>query len=295
MQTKGVPAKRERHGIWPAVCLVCLIWIFVSGSVGTSEQSAEPLPKKAAATGSKTKATPLFVQTGTDPSFKSLLDGGKIPVGTNSTQGVTGSTIDVNNALVERGPNAANPIPKDIHIHTLCNSVIPRKDFPKWTRWYQEDGNTQVFRLFQGEHNVRNARPDAARIEAFSALNWQRGDWHEWEGTYTIVKPHGCAIFQVKNNKNDWGVMINLTDEGDIILNHRRRQKDAVIATNMTGKSFDLKVRDNGRDYEVFLNGKKIGAGFYDRPEGHTAFRWGMYDKTLKHDAMIFVTGAKFK
>jgi hypothetical protein len=63
----------------------------------------------------------------------------------------------------------------------------------------------------------------------------------------------------------------------------------------MTGKSFDLKVRDNGHDYEVFLNGKKVGAGYYDRPEGHTGFRWGMYDKTLQHDAMIFVTGAKFQ
>lgn len=236
----------------------------------------------------------MFVQSGTDLSFKSLLEDGTIPVGANSTQGVRGSTINVDNTLVERGPNSTNPIPKDIRIHTLCNSAIPRSEFEKWTRWYQEDGNTQVFRLFEGEHNVRNARPDAARIEAFSNLTWKRGDWHEWEGTYTIVKPHGCAIFQAKNNVNDWGVMINLSDGGDITLNHRRHQEDVVIATNMTGKSFDLKVRDNGYDYEVYLNGGKVGAGYYDRPDGHSAFRWGMYDKTLIHDAMIFVTGAKF-
>lgn len=237
----------------------------------------------------------FFTQMGDDPSFKSLLADKKIPLGINSTDGVKGSTIDVNNEFVERGVNSTNPIPIDIKIHTLCNSLINRSDFDKWTRWYQEDGNTQIFRLFKDECNVRNSRPDAARIESFSALKWTRGEWHEWEGTYTIVKPHGCAIFQAKNNKNDWGVMINLSDNGDITLNHRRHQEDKVIARNMTGKSFDLKVRDNGREYEVYFNGKKEGEGYYDRPEGHTCFRWGMYDKTLNHDALIFVTGAKFK
>ena len=203
----------------------------------------------------------------------------------------------MNNARVEQGASGSNPIPKDIRIHTLCNSVIGRKHFKKWTRWYQEDGNTQVFRLFKGEHNVRNSRPNAARVEAFSSLKWQRGEWHEWEGIYTIVRPHGCSIFQAKNNKNHWSVMINLSDDGNIKLNHRRHQKDKTIATNMTGKSLHLRIRDNGHDYEVYLDGEKVGAGHYDRPKGHTSFRWGMYlgKSRMRHDAMIFVTGAKFK
>jgi hypothetical protein len=237
----------------------------------------------------------LFKQTGTDPSFESLMADGKIPAGKNSTDGVKGSTIEVIRSMVERGVNSENPIPKDICIHTLCNSVISRKDFPKWTRWYQENGNTQIFRLFTGEHNVRNERADAARVEAFSKLSWKRGDWHEWEGTYTIVKPHGCCIFQVMSGGGDeWPVHIDMNDEGDIILNHRRRQADKVVLKQMTGKSFDLKVRDNGLDYEVYVNGKKEGEGSYER-RGKTNFRWGMYDHTLTHDAMIFVTGAKFK
>jgi len=245
-----------------------------------------------------TAANELYSQTGTDPSFQSLLDSGKIPVGKNSSQGVKGSAVDVNNAMVEWGTSGKRPIPENIGIHTLCNSVIPRKDFPKWSRWYQEDGNTQIFRLFKGEHNVRNLRANAARVESFSLRGWGKGEWHEWEGTYTIVKPHGCAIFQAKNNINDWGVMINLNDNGDITLNHRRQQKDKIIARNMIGKRFSLKVRDNGNDYEVYLNGQKVGAGSYARPEGHTNFRWGMYvgGKTLvKHDAMIFVSGVRFK
>ena len=248
--------------------------------------------------GLKTDAGNLFTQAGTDPSFKELMDKKAFPIGKNSTGGVTGSKVNVAHDLVNPGGENKDPIPQNIMIHTLCNSALQRSQFPKWTRWYQEDGNTQVFRLFEGEHNVRNKRANAARIEAFSRLRFQKGDWHEWEGTYTIVKPHGCAIFQSKNNKNEWSVMINLNDDGDIKLNHRRHKEDVVIAKNMTGKSFDLKVRDNGHEYEVFLNGEKVGDGHYDRPEGHTAFRWGMYvgGKTLvKHDAMIFVTGAKFK
>lgn len=249
--------------------------------------------------GSQTEASAaLYTKTGTDPSFQSLLAENVIPVGRTSTDGVTGSVIDVNNELLQQIAGSTGPIPRDIAIHTLCNSHIPRSDFPKWTRWYQEDGTTQVFRLFEGEHNVRNQRANAARIEAFSRLKWQRGDWHEWAGTYTVIAAPGSAIFQAKNNVHQWSVMINLTSQGDVILNHRRHQEDQTIATEMIGRSFHLKVRDNGHEYEVYLNGERVGAGHFDRPKGHTSFRWGMYvgGKTLvRQDGMIFVTGVTFK
>jgi len=235
---------------------------------------------------------PLYTQKGTDSTFEQVMKSGKLPKGKNSKEGVTGSTIHVNNKLVELTPEAKRPIPKDIRIHTLGNSVIGRHDFKKWSRWYQEDGSTQVFRLFKNEENVRNSRGMAARVEAFSNLSWKRGDWHEWSGTYTIVKPHGAAIFQAKNNENDWSVQLNMNDKGDVKLNHRRAP-DVMIAENMTGKPFHIRVRDNGHDYEVYLNGKKVGAGFFARPEGYTSFRWGMYlgKNPVRHEAMIFVSG----
>jgi len=238
-------------------------------------------------------AQELYTQKGTDPTFKELIAGKKIPQGVNSNGGVTGSKINVNNRLVEITPEAKRRIPEDISIHTLGNSVIRREHFDKWSRWYQEDGSTQVFRLFTGEVNVRNDRDKAARIEAFSKLSWKRGEWHEWSGTYTLVKPHGAAIFQAKNNENDWSVQLNTNSHGDVILNHRR-DKDKVIAKAMIGKPFHIVVRDNGHDYEVFLNGAKVGAGFYARPTGMTNFRWGMYlgGNDVTHDAMIFVSGA---
>jgi hypothetical protein len=235
---------------------------------------------------------PLFTRKGSDPTFAEVMESGKLPKGSNSRNGVTGSAIEVNHKLVELTPEARRPIPKAIKIHTLGNSVIPRADFKKWSRWYQEDGSTQIFRLFKGEQNVRNSRANAARIEAFSELKWQRGDWHEWSGTYTLIKPHGAAIFQAKNPINDWSVQLNMNTNGDITLNHRRGE-DKVIAKAMVGKPFQIRVRDNGHDYEVYLEGKKVGEGAYARPEGATSFRWGMYlgKSEVNHDAMIFVSG----
>jgi hypothetical protein len=242
------------------------------------------------------QAQELFTQKGTDPTFKELLAGKKIPLGLNSNDGVKGSTVKVNNRFVETTAEAKRRIPRDINIHTLGNSFIRRDDFEKWSRWYQEAGNTQVFRLFTGEVNVRNEREKAARIEAYSHLQWQRGPWQEWTGVYTLVKPHGAAIFQAKNGENDWSVQINTNDKGDVILNHRR-DKDKVIARNMTGKPFLIMVRDNGHDYEVHLNGTAVGSGNYARPHGTTTFRWGMYvgGNDVKHDAMIFVSGATIR
>jgi len=240
---------------------------------------------------------PLYTQQGTDPTFANLLS--RLPQGFNSTAGVKGSIIHVNKHLIEVGPNANHPIAKDIDIHTLGNSHIPRKDFPKWSRWYQEDGHTQVFRLFKGETNVRNGRPLAARVEAFSKLSWQPGPWHEWSGTYTIIKPGGACIFQVMNNKNQWALHLGMNDKGDVDFDPRHvRNGRKVIATNMTGKPFQIRVRDNGLDYELYLNDQKVGSGSYSRPAGSkTDFRWGMYkgESTVNDDQMIFVTGATFK
>ena len=235
----------------------------------------------------------LYVQAGTDPAFAEVLASGKLAKGTSSNQGVTGSVIDVNNRAVEVGPYAKRPIPKDIRIHTLGNSVIPRKDFPKWTRWYQEDGNTQVFRLFKDEENGHNDRKFAARVEAFSELKWKRGPWHEWSGTYTIIKPHSAAIFQSKNGGvPNWAVQLNMNEEGDVFFSPRRKPQ-VKIAEKMTGKPFHIRVRDNGHDFEVYLDGKQVGTGFWDRSEGDTGFRWGMYlgAQPVRHEAMIFVTG----
>jgi hypothetical protein len=238
-------------------------------------------------------AAEFFRQKGSDPNFAEVMKSGALLRGKSSSRGVKGSQILVQQDLLKTGPNAGRPIAEAIRIHTIANSVIRRPAFVNWSRWYQEDRNTQVFRLFRGEENVHNDRPKAARIEAYSELSWGPGPWHEWVGTYTIIKPHGAAIFQVMNSENEWAVHLNMNDNGDVTLN-RRKGKDEVIARDMVGKPFHIKVRDNGNDFEVYLNGELKGRGEYARPKGLTGFRWGMYlgAHDVKHDAMIFVTGA---
>ncbi|MCP4522074.1 MAG: T9SS type A sorting domain-containing protein [Cytophagales bacterium] len=149
---------------------------------------------------------------------------------------------------------------------------------------------------------MRNDRELAARIESFDpASRWlpEPNVWHEWAGHYTIIKsegcsePHNCAIFQAKgNNVDHWSVMLNIDDKGNLWLN-RRRGTDSIIATDMIGESFDIRVRDNGLDYEVFLNGEFVGDGQWERTE-EIGFRWGIYvgESVVKSDIMIFVTGA---
>jgi hypothetical protein len=236
----------------------------------------------------------FYTQKGTDPSFEEVMKSGKLPRGRNSGNGFEGSKIKVNHDLLKDFPSPSPSVIQDINIHTLGNSVIRRTDFDKWSRWYQEDANTQIFRLFKDEENVRNSRGLAARIEAFSSFGWKKGDgWQEWAATYTIIKPHRCAIFQAKNPLSDWSVMINMNDDGDVFINHRRAD-NKVIARNMVGKPFHIRIRENGHDYEGYFNGKLEGSGSYDRPKGETGFRWGMYlgAKPVTHDAMILVTGA---
>ncbi len=238
----------------------------------------------------------LYTQTGTDPTWQQLLDRNAIPVGVTSTAGVTGSTINVVNSLVDVGQNANNPNLSGLRIHTLGNSSVSSGAFSKWSRWYQQDGKTQVFRLFQGEYNVRNDRANAARIEAFAPnVAWQFGDgWHKWQATYTIIKPIGAAIFQAKNDVNDWSVQINMSSSGNVTLN-RRVGADIVMAQNMVGEAFDIAIYDNGLNYQVFLNDVFQGAGQFSRPTGVTKFRWGMYvgNSVPQTDGMLFVTGAK--
>ena len=239
-------------------------------------------------------AQELFTVKGKDPTFEELVKLKKLPLGRSSSEGVTGSKVNVNNRLVELTPEAKRSIAQNIKLHTLANSAIPRGNFDDWSRWYQEDGSTQVFRLFRGETNVHNARENAARVEAFSTVEWGRGAWHEWSGTYTLIKPIGAMIFQAKNDKNDWSVSLGSNSSGTVRLNHRRGGTDVDIAKDMIGKPFHIRVRDNGHDYEVYLNAKKVGAGAYARPTGATNFRWGMYvgGNAVTQDAMIFVSGA---
>ncbi len=272
---------------------------------------------------SLTAEEPLFIREGTDPSFATLMENGTLKPGERFAEiSVLGSRIDVNNKLLEKQVGKSGEISKDIGLHTQNSGGIPRKEFANWTRWYQEDGNTQVFRLYKDEQNIRSGTGDKAspgRVETYSkSLTVESGTWKEWEATYTIIDPVGANIFQLFHNGKDskgkdllWAFHIRTNDEGDIYFSRRRSipgmEDQITLGEKMTGKSLSIKVRANGHEYEVYQKPpldeawKLVTKGSYHKAEDNkVSFRWGMYcgskaGMSIKKDAMIFVTGATIR
>ncbi|HEX5790099.1 MAG TPA: hypothetical protein VFY13_03050 [Luteolibacter sp.] len=260
-------------------------------------------------------AAPLYTREGSDPSFAELLQSEAFKAGERFQREarVTGSTIKVNHELLGKQIGTPGPIPEKISLHTEATSGISRKQFANWTRWYQEDGNIQIFRLFKGEQNIRGGSGEngsPGRVEAHTpAIILKDGQWSEWQGTYTIVHPVQANIFQLMHEGGQlWPFHIRMTDEGDVYFARRRPIEGLpdkiVLGEKMTGKSICIKVRANGRDYEVFsrepLGGQEwkfVTKGNYVPAEGgKISFRWGMYcgskkGESIRKDALLFVSG----
>ena len=268
-------------------------------------------------------ADPLYTQEGNDPSFGDVLKGSGGKAGERFNKGgALGSRIHVNHALLEQQVGKIGPIPKDIGLHTEFSGGINRKEFAKWTRWYQEDGNVQVFRLFKGEQNIRGGGEQdgsPGRVEVFAKpLAVTAGTWHEYEATYTIIKPVGACIFQLFHDGKDkaghallWPLHLDMTAQGEIHVLRRRPESDAekkvTLAENLVGKSLSVKVRANGEDWEVYQKDpldqgpwKLVTKGSYTKAQGKISFRWGMYcgskkGQSVPNDALLFVTGVKIR
>jgi hypothetical protein len=265
-------------------------------------------------------AEPLYTQEGTDPSFAAVqASSGSKPGERFNRSGALGSRIHVNQVLLEKQVGKPGPIPKDIGLHTEFSGGINRKDFSQWTRWYQEDGNVQVFRLFKGEQNIRGGEAkdgSPGRVEVFTHnLTAAPGTWREWEGTYTIIKPVGACLFQLFHEGKDaagnaflWPFHIDMTAAGELHFLRRRPvpglEREISMAQNTAGKSLSVKVRANGADYEVYQKApldsgpwKLVTKGTGPKAKDNKiSFRWGMYcgskkGQTVPNDAMIFVTG----
>lgn len=263
-------------------------------------------------------AEPLYTCEGRDPSFADVLKSGGVKPGERFSHGpVLGSRIHVNRELLEKQVGKTGPIPKGIGLLTELSGGISCKDFDQWTRWYQEDGNIQVFRLFLGEQNVRGGTGNdgsPGRVEAYTkSITVAPGTWREWEGTYTVIKPVGACIFQLMHEGGQlWPFHIEMSGKGDISFLRRRpvpgMEKEIVIAENMVGKSLSIKVRANGADYEVYQKAplttgdwKLVTKGsFTQAKDNKISFRWGMYcgskkGQTVPNDALLFVTGVTIR
>ena len=230
-------------------------------------------------------------------SLKELL-----PEGENSYGPAYGSTIQVDREQTEVGEYGQREIPRPIAVHTLINSFIDDDNFSKISRWYQEDGNTQIFRLFPGEDNIRNDRKNAPRSEAFGLVSWKRGDgWYEWSGRYTFLKVRPGAVFQIKHNITYWSMQLILqkNDNGKHDLYYiklRNPSGKRLLKENVEGEGVDIKVLDNGEDHKVYVDGElKVENSMTDRPTtDENRARWGLYSpaSAMDREILILVTGA---
>ncbi|WAJ71699.1 hypothetical protein [Catenovulum adriaticum] len=253
----------------------------------------------------------LYQQQGIDQSWQQLLQTDDLkPLGTHTRHGSLGAEVDINNQLIETGPYANTPIDavkRDMRLHTLGHPALDSKDFAKWSRWYQEDGNTQIFRLFKDEVNTSNKRKNAARVETFiPSQRWlpQLGVVREFGARFTVLKsggcvaPHYCSIFQAKgNNVDHWSVMLRVDSDGALWFYPREDlSKRQLISKNAIGRPFDMKVLDDGLNYEMFIDGQSVGTGQWQRTK-EIGFRWGIYvgRSAVPEDIIVLVTGASMK
>ena len=258
----------------------------------------------------------FYTRTGTDPTFQQLIDSGVIVPGVSASPGpVNGSTINVNNTLLEAQTGNLGNLPTDIRIHTQVNSAVSRGSFPNFTRWYQEDGRIQVMRLFQGEQNVRSgvgAEGTPGRIEAFfPTFTIPANTWSVWEGTYTIIDPLQSNIFQLFHEGGQlWAFHLRMTNSGTIYFSRRRAisglPSEITIASNMAGKSISFMVRSNGTQYELYKrtplpveNWELVTTGSYTPAvDRKISYRWGMYygsqaGQSIPNDGLLFMNGVK--
>mgnify|MGYP000342002890 CR=1 FL=1 len=254
----------------------------------------------------------------TEPTWQEVLASGKLnPLASFTSHGVTGEKVELNNKLIEQGPYgniAINSAKRKMMIHALGHPSIGHEDFDKWSRWYQENGNTQIFRLFKDEENVSNKRKNAARIEAFSpSYRWlpEPNVWRQFSARFTVIKsagcaaPHMCSIFQAKgNNVDHWSVMLRVDEHGALWFSPRRGaayvnnrpSKLTLIDKNVLGKPFDMKVLDNGNNFQMYIDEQLVGEGTWPRTE-EIGFRWGIYlgKAQVIDDIMVLVTGVTMK
>lgn len=245
----------------------------------------------------------------TDPTWDYIISNNLIPINVNSTAGIKGTEVEIDNTTIEVGLYGGREFKKDIKIHTLGNDNISRSNFLKWTRWYQENGNTQIFRLFEGEHNVRNERRPSPRIEAETRnyTDGTKGEWTTWSGRYTFPKSGSFNIFQIwgrgefkqsdgSTKIKDTGLMM-LRLLGSRFVWDRREigvgSQLFTLAENVIGKSYDVMIRDNGLDYEIYLNGELVVEYTRKRLSG-CHFRWGAYGESfVRKDFEMYISGAK--
>lgn len=183
------------------------------------------------------------------------------------------------------------------------------------TRWYQKDGNTQVFRVFPGDQNMQSSRGGAARSETYAPkLGVRKSDNKimTFSARYFIAQNNGSKdvkIFQSKATAEDgfdpaWGCAVHCTAAGSIDVLQRNAAPNGrtirIVTGKKAGESFNLRVTDDGETYKAFIDDKEVATAKYDRKNLKSVCRWGAYVQggdtgvlTGTKPQIVYVSGAR--
>ncbi|GAB3661494.1 hypothetical protein GCM10028791_36050 [Echinicola sediminis] len=225
-----------------------------------------------------------------------------------------GTFVDVPNGSIETTSTGSRPLMSDSQMrwHNPLNSQVT--DPSESTRWYQKDGNTQVFRVFPGDQNWQSTRVGAGRSEAYAPDLGIRRDENRvmtFSARYHVAGHNGSKdvkIFQSKATAEGefdpaWGVALHVTAAGDIDIIKRGitwGQNERISTGKSVGESFNLRVTDDGYNYKVFIDDVEMAAGSWDRGNLKSVCRWGGYVQgggggvltgSVNNPQVIFISG----
>jgi|GEM_PF-1786719 len=229
-----------------------------------------------------------------------------------------GTRVDVNNLSIEKTGTGTRTVMSDSLLR-LHNPLGTSYKVSPSSRWYQKEGNTQVFRVFPGDQNMVGGRAGAGRSEAF-AYNTTTieadGKTLTFSARFNVAKHNASRdvkLFQSKARGNSsytgkapaWSLAMWAEKDGDIILIKRGENggRNTKIDTGFdVGQGFNLRVVDNGYAYKAFVNNKLLADGVYERGDAPTVARWGAYVQGgsqgiltggTNDDFIVYVSGAR--
>jgi hypothetical protein len=184
---------------------------------------------------------------------------------------------------------AATGIPNAITLFCPGNTQASRSEFPGLTHWYTESGGqTQVFKLYNGDAIPRASDPTDihARSEVGGGFYFSEGStWHTFEARMKISRTltESLAIAQLFASSEGPQLILHIRSNGNLDYGSRSNGNGVIETGNWAdGRTFKVKIRSNGRNWELYINNSKKVSGITEESQqGNTnadyTFRWGIY------------------
>lgn len=273
----------------------------------------------------KLEEVPFYtVSPASDPTFATLkatkervIKEGKNPrLRGNIANPLCGPEVNVNNSLLEAGLGTVS----DPRLITKQLDSAGGESAAEGvnTRWYQVDGNTQVFRSLENEGTVYAPRVEATTTEIYDLV---KKNIVCFEATYFLPRNSAATVFQLsvlKNKIPELGIGYPFTalhaGVNGYGISHTRYEKVQAwrgkkqynFLQNAYAKNVTMRFRIDGTYYEYSLRKtdgtyEVIDGGYLPVPliEGKKmiGFRWGRYPghggPETSRFGLLFVTGAK--